>query len=54
MTPRLEPKAPRAPAVDPGWLKLDFTGRSAAPRPVPPRPPSGLREAILRWLEEEL
>lgn len=54
MTPHQEATAPRTASVDPGWLRLDFTGRAVAQRPLPPRPPSGLREAILRWLEEEL
>lgn len=53
MTPRAEPR-PRAPQVDPGWLKLEGSSRAPSPRPSLPTPPAGLREAILRWLEQEL
>jgi hypothetical protein len=54
VTPRPAPRPP-SPKAGAGWLELDFAApRSAEKRPAPAAPPAGLREAIVRWLEQEL
>jgi hypothetical protein len=54
VTPRPAPRPP-APKGNPGWLELDFAvQRSPEKRPAPAPATAGLREAVLRWLEQEL
>jgi hypothetical protein len=52
--PAPAPLRPKVAVLEPGqWLKLDFAQERVAV-PLPPPKVAGVKEAIIRWLEEKL
>jgi hypothetical protein len=49
----LAERAPSGPPDDPSILRFDFQGRPSGPSPRP-LPNDNIKQAIIRWLNEQL